>query len=280
MADLYVATGIIWAVSLLIYFFTLRLARSLNKASLNLLCVTIVVIGIAHWFWLRDETWLATIMPYSSLVVLGNWGAPLCAALAATAFLSLKHQSGRRYWPVLALAATGAYSTIQPITGVAPQCRDEWSDGICLQSTNESCTAACAATLLKHHGIASSEAELTELCLTRKGTTWQGLYRGLSLKCADSKLIPQVDTVTTEELLQMKCPIVISVGIPASRKVASIYSDQYGWPVGRLHSVVLFGPTPGGLVEIGDPSVGSENWTIDDLQVLFRGTAVWLSTRP
>ena len=72
-----------------------------------------------------------------------------------------------------------------PLLGRTPACSERWDElGTCLQTTDYTCSPACAATLLKKYGIAATEQEMAELCLTRRGTSWQGLYRGLKLKTA------------------------------------------------------------------------------------------------
>ncbi len=47
--------------------------------------------------------------------------------------------------------------------------------------------------------------------------------------------------------------------------------NEWGWTPGVGHTVVVFGFTDDGRVEVGDPAVGREHWTVDDLRVLWNG---------
>jgi Peptidase C39 family len=88
----------------------------------------------------------------------------------------------RRIVLVLALEAVAWFAVVRPIWGIPPRCRDRWEGDFCVQTTEATCTAACAATLLRVHGIEVTEQEMADLCLTRRGTRWQGLYPVVSRK--------------------------------------------------------------------------------------------------
>ena len=48
-----------------------------------------------------------------------------------------------------ALAFVAGYAAVLPMLGTPPKCGNEWDhDGICQQTTMQTCTAAAAATLL------------------------------------------------------------------------------------------------------------------------------------
>jgi hypothetical protein len=54
---------------------------------------------------------------------------------------------------------------------------------MCRQTSDSTCSAAAAATLLRHFEIKSSEGEMAELCRSGHfGTSLHGIYRGLRLK--------------------------------------------------------------------------------------------------
>ena len=61
--------------------------------------------------------------------------------------------------------------------------------------------------------------------------------------------------------------------------VDPIYTERYSWTPGKLHSVVLYGFAENDRVNIGDPSIGLEQWTVEDLRVLYRGTGLRLVRR-
>jgi hypothetical protein len=231
--------------------------------------------------FLRDNVLLARCLPFSNLIVLGNW-FPVGAAILAG--LAWRHTPGRRLrrsWPVIGLALVGCYAGIQPLLGRAPTCGNRWDqNGICRQTTPHTCAAACAATVLQTHGISATEQELAELCLTRKGTTWQGLYRGLKLKTTGAPYDVEVFSCSADDLRRFTpdC-IILTVGLRRGAKVDSIYEQQYSWTRGVTHAVLFFDFMGKDRVQMADPDVGKEQWTVDDLRVLFQHRGLRLVRR-
>lgn len=235
------------------------------------------------WFanWGRDAPWLATLLPFSNLVVVGNWLPLGLAVLAGIAWRTSPGTWWRRSVPVVGLAGLAIYSLVQPLLGQPPPCHDLWKGDVCLQSSDSTCSAACAATLLKVYGIEATESEMTQLCLTRKGTTWLGMYRGLKLKTAGTGLGVEVFTGDVEALKTIRDPILLDVGLPLNVTVPKIYSEEYGWQPGVLHSVIYYGFKPPDRAEIAEPTpgVGREEWSLTDMQVLYRGRGFRLVRR-
>ena len=88
---------------------------------------------------------------------------------------------------------------------------------------------------------------MAELCLTRHGTSWQGLYRGLKLKTAGTDWDVQVCQVSADDLeRQHGGPMILSVGLAANARVSSDFTREFGWVPGVNHSVVLETCQPGG----------------------------------
>lgn len=175
----------------------------------------------------------------------------------------------------------GIFAAVQPLLGRPPACGDRWDQqGICRQTTPYTCTPACAATVLKMHGIPATEQELAELCLTRRGTTWQGLYRGLKRKTANAPYEVEVFTGSADSLRRLTpdC-LVLTVGLPRGADVDPIYEQQYSWTRGTMHTVLLFDFAANDRVDMADPDVGKEQWTVEDLRVLYRGRALRLRRR-
>jgi hypothetical protein len=231
--------------------------------------------------FLRDNVLLARCLPFSNLIVLGNW-FPIAAAILAG--LAWRHTPGgrlRRSWPVVGLALVGSYAGVQPLLGRTPVCGNQWDpQGICRQTTPHTCAAACAATVLQMHGIPATEQELSELCLTRTGTTWQGLYRGLKRKTAGTPYDVEVFSCNADDLrdLTPDC-MILTVGLRRGAQVDPIYEQQYSWTRGVLHAVLLFDFVGQDRVLMADPDVGKEQWTVGDLQVLFHRRGMRLVRR-
>ena len=113
---------------------------------------------------------------------------------------------------------------------------------------------------------------MAELCLTREGTTWQGLFRGLLIKTRDRPFRVRVVECEWDELSkQINGPAILSVGIDPSQPYPRIYTEEWGWQAGVRHSVMLRWITPQGDLAIADPSVGAEVWSVEDLKTLYRG---------
>lgn len=281
MQDLLIALGLMFLTSLCVLCLTVRLTRPLSKRTTTLVGVVCGIAMLSYLTQLWGRAVLATILPFSALVVLGNW-FPLAAAFLAG--ITWTHGYGsklRRVLFGLTVFAVSGYSMIEPLLGRPPQCLDEWAEGgICLQTTHKSCSAAAAATLLGRYGIAAQESEMANLCLTREGTTWQGLYRGLKLKTADRSLDVEVFECDVDELLKnFEQPSIIFVGLKKEEPHPRSYSEEFGWTPGVRHSVVLLDVTQSGLLLVVDPTAGAEYWTVDDLRILWLGRGMRLSKR-
>ncbi|MBD3672342.1 MAG: hypothetical protein HUJ26_02345 [Planctomycetaceae bacterium] len=276
--DLLYGFGVMTGLTLTLFLLGVVIGgRVSRKMSLLLLGVGVGAI-VLYLIYLWDDVLLANLLPFSNLVVVGNWLPPLTGLIAGIAWKSMPGSLRRRnsYTAVEFLIAFLAM--LLPVWGTTPACENEWKGQICLQTSNETCSAACAATLLRLHGIDTSEQEMAELCLTNhNGTSWQGLYRGLTLKTKGTRFQVQVLPCGPHDLpLLTHTNAILSVGIPQGAEVDPIYTEDYGWGIGELHSVVFFGFNQEGYAIIGDPEVGMEPWSWDDLQVLIRGRAVRL----
>ena len=104
--------------------------------------------------------------------------------------------------------------------------------GICHQTSGYSCSAASAAMLLHQYGVAATEKEMAELCVTRAGnsrvagTTDSGLMRGLRLKLSGQGTpvisIPAYDQIPVPALV----PIRLNPQLSQSIVVTAIEPDQ------------------------------------------------------
>lgn len=85
--------------------------------------------------------------------------------------------------------------------------------GVCEQTTNYTCGAAAAATLLQHCGVAASEREMAELSWTNSltGTDEFCVARGLRRKLVDSGRRVQLTHGDWEELSRRVEPCMVTV---------------------------------------------------------------------
>lgn len=281
--------GIHWAigfqlvVALVVFLGLTRLASRLPTQWHNLaaLCTLLLLVAFIKFGW--DQLWLTRLLPVPNLIVLGNAFPALTALLAAIVWQRLAEHPGRRRIAMGLLALTACISVVKPMWGETPRCGHAWTaDGICLQTTDATCSAACAATLLAAHGIPATEQEMAELCLTRAGTTWMGLYRGLKLKTAGTDWDVEVAELTPGELLALPPgPVILRVGLDQRKGPHAQLAADMGWREGLGHSVTFHGVAPGGYLQIGDPTptIRRELWDSDELRAVWRGQTVRLVPR-
>jgi hypothetical protein len=74
-------------------------------------------------------------------------------------------------------------------------------------------------------------------------------------------------------------PVILFVGLRRGQRADPRYAREWGWTPGLRHTVVLFGFTDDGRIEIGDPSVGREKWSVEALDVLWDGRGLRLVPR-
>jgi hypothetical protein len=273
MADLYAGMAILAVVSLFVLAATVRLTSSITKREATAVGVVVALLMLCYLRFIWKSSVLAAYLPYSSIVVLSNW-FPLAAAFLAG--ITWTHGYGSKLRRVLfggILFATSCWSVASPIVGEPPICENIWDKhSVCRQTSRYTCTPAAAAMLLTWHGIQAEESEMAELCLTRKGTTWQGLFRGLTIKTRGEPYRVRVVECSWDELEnKLTGPAILSVGIDPSKPYPEIYTKHWGWMPGVRHSVMLRDIIPDGRLSIADPAVGAEYWSEFDLKTLFRG---------
>jgi hypothetical protein len=295
MTDLYLGLAIMILLGGIMFGVTMLVTR---KAPMWLVdgLAGLVVIGIAvyaRWIW--EETFVGRLLPFSNLIIVSNW-FPLAAGMLAglawrrigdkpAKFLGLGRgeygSTPRKVLVATVLFAAGAFSLVWPILGSPPLCDNQWQGDICLQTTPATCSPAAAATLLQNYGVYASEQEMAELCLTRGGTTWKGLYRGLALKGATVGRRVVVSELTMDDLVEnfsepciLQCELQLGVGGD------DLGYQMEGWVPGQPHSLVLLDvqrhSQQGTLFWIADPSSHIEIWSSKDLNRLWQGQTLRL----
>ncbi|MGE0759035.1 MAG: hypothetical protein AB7F89_10890 [Pirellulaceae bacterium] len=287
MADIFVAdilSGmvVIGVLASACFGIALHAGRHLGRRARDFAAVTMVlaIYGYAHFFWYNPR--LSWVLPFSNLVVLGNWFPLAAGALGGLAWGRLPGRWFRKLLFLGGLAGASVYSMVYPLMGESPECGNAWSSDICLQTTPLTCTPACAATLLRAHGISVSEGEMAKACLTRDGSTWMGLYRGLKLKTQHTDWDVEVLCCDAAELVKQDGPLIMAVGLPPRETSEDhLKMAEWGWKKGVGHSVIFLRQRSCGRFLVADPTPGwgQENWSRQDLEYLFRGTAMRLVKR-
>ncbi len=283
MSDLVVGYAAIAVLAIGLFLSIARAARHHSSRFLDAAALVTVLTLFAYIRWLWYDPRLAGWLPFSNLIVIGNWLPLFAAALAGLVWGRMAGHRLRRVAVSGALGIAGVLAAVWPVLGSAPRCAERWDQlGTCLQTTNYTCSPACAAMLLRRHGIAATEQEMTELCLTRRGTSWQGLYRGLKLKTAGTTWDVEV-CQGAADVVARRCggPMILSVGLAAGTPDSAELTREFGWVPGVNHSVVLETVRSGGVVIIADPSqeMSREHWDAEMLSTLWRGTALRLVPR-
>ena len=280
MSDLILGAMILAALSVAIFVVVALTATRLPPRVCDALAVAVLIlIG----FYVRD-VWdniaLARWLPVSNLIVVGNAFPLAMAVLAGLAWNRVPPPTFRRAFIVAVLFGVSVYAVYSPFRGQVPQCGDNWVNGVCQQTTPDTCSAASAATLLRYHGIPTTEQEMAELCITRQGTSWLGLFRGLKLKTAGTEWDVEVLSGNIDDLQREGSGgAIVFLRLTAEVADQNPNYEANGWIAGTSHSAVLFGIDRTGLCLMGDPSAGIEQMPLSGFKQLYEGRGMRLVKR-
>lgn len=277
MWDLFAGMGIVMLVSAAVFLVCVQLFSRINSLSRHLLMVLAIVAMVPYVIWGRESLGWARLLPYSNLIILSNLFPEFLAVMAAELWVLWPQYPQRRISSVILFSLFSVLLMCQPALRVPPKCKDVWLGLVCMQTDYSTCSPAAAATLLDHYEIKTTEQEMARLCLTdHKGSLWMGIFRGLLLKTQDLGYQVEVGHYTLEQLRSMPGPFLLRCGLDVGADVDPSYIDSWGWEPGQQHTVVLYDFLPNGKGMIGDPSVGLEFWTAQDLGVLWHGQTMRL----
>jgi hypothetical protein len=221
---------------------------------------------LLYLLYLWNSPLIVRLLPFSSAVILGNWLAPGGGFLAGVCACSRGVQMWRRSLLSGGLLMLSCYSLASPLLGTVPRCPSvEFERILEFQTTEQTCSAACAAGLLRLHGIDATEREMAELCLTRRGTHWLGVYRGLKLKTAGTEWDVVAERLSGSQILRAgNVPGILSLSYHGW---ASFRSEDTELPGLTGHSVVRLGSHRDGELMVFDPSpdYGFGVWSSDSL---------------
>ncbi|MHC4757790.1 MAG: cysteine peptidase family C39 domain-containing protein [Planctomycetota bacterium] len=280
-ADIWIALAVMIIISILFFLFSCRIARRLSKTSVFIFAAVTTLCIVLFAKFLLDSRWILVLLPFQASVIYGNFLGPLSAILIGIIWQDKKIPRWRRILVMVTIAALAFRLSFRILTVEPPNCLNVWAGSVCLQTSQSSCSAASAATLLQHYRIKSSEEEMTRLCLTSDwGTCLHGLYRGLRIKTDDE---PFQVKVKSADLNQMQKDVLLPaiLNVRLDKEVAERdprYSNDWGWRVGVTHTVVIFGFNPDGLIDMGDPGTGREFWDMQALRDLWHGEYIILES--
>jgi hypothetical protein len=281
MNDIWFGVVLMLLLSCAAFLLAARVARRVSMPVVLLLALLALTAVFVQALVLQENVLVARVLPLSNLIILGNWLPVAAGWLAGLAWVRTRGAVLRKCMIVLPLVGAGLYSMARPLLGHPPECADKWEDNVCIQTSDASCSPAGAATLLRYCGIEATEQEMARLCFTRRrGTPKYGLYRGLKKKTEGTPWKVAVFSDGIDGLRPGKTgPVLISVKLKRGAKVDPRYESEWGWEHGIAHAVVIFRLLDGGKVEVDDPSTGREQWTTDDLEILWNGQGYYLMKR-
>ena len=288
--DLAIAMMAIGILSLLAF-----LAGRKVSANRNVIFVSTIFVAISFSIWFQGNLGWANLVPHSSAVLLCNFTPILVAFIAGFACKGLDLRRRSRPFAVTTLLLVAVACLLAPIIRPAmapPNVSElgEFKGFVVLQSHESTCAPASAATLLRLHGIESSEKEMVSSCLTSEfGTEALGLYRGIKLGCRNQHRAPRVagnDPYSWAASGQL--PNVALVRFASDEYAQSIIPGapqheryQPYWFSGEEttedgHAVVLLDYSDGKW-KVADPAIGLVTWTDDEFRARFTGDAVYLA---
>jgi hypothetical protein len=244
-----------------------------------------VIIVTGCFLMMQNRLVLAQLLPFSGVVVFGDTLLPLTALLCGVLW-GYQTRQRRPILLITVLMTLATVHTLEPFCGNPPRTGAPLIEsGVVMQTTDSSCSAASAATLLRYYGIPATEEEIARLAFTREdGTLMLGVYRALCLKTVGTPY--RVTALSGADISELRRaaqdgPVLLSVGLDRfhAHQIDPRYQTQWGWRPGKFHGVVLFGLLPGGNFDIGDPARGREEWGVRSLNTLWHGEALRLVRR-
>ncbi len=277
--DLWTAIAVMTTISLAFGLVAGGYAYS-NKGQRTILTLTLAVLGMVYFlFYASGQLFWARMVPASAAIIYTNFAAIFAALAAGWAWRLPNTPKWRRAILTSLLAAGSLAAILWPLLSIAvrppPNGGDDWENGVAMQTSWATCSPAAAATFFRAEGIEVTESQMIPLCLSdSSGTPTLGLYRGIKLIAQQHDREVEVINETLDEMLTKNdWPVIMMVELPYGVEDRR-YADQWGWIPGMGHSVVAFGRTRDGRVVIGDPSVGLEVWSEEDLKVLWHGSGI------
>lgn len=269
------------------------ITRRLAKEKARWFFITIaLLIGLGGHYCIQKPHLITRILPYRDIIFYTN---PYIYAIiifaAATSRFGLTPKRKKRILTLLAILFLFAlypyhYFYLPPAEINTPTLSDK--NGICIQTSQDTCSAAAAVTLLRLYQIETTEAQIARLALTKKerGTRRLGLYRAFKTIAHALRLDLniQIEQISTQAIITRNIPAIVTAGIrkatpnaphtPAEQRL----TQERGWIPGAFHDIVYLGrvPAPSDQIWIADPVNGRESLSFSDLHLLHTGYVIYL----
>ena len=281
MVDLYLSLGVMLTLCGLAAFAGASLQKRAGRATVVCAEILVSLAAVAYLHWLWDRPSLSRLLPFSSTIILGNWLPIVGSFFLGVCLKTERITLLRRIVLAIVMVAISGYSLAKPMLGQPPACVPVMHDlTLDFQTTDNTCSAACAASLLRLHGVSANEKELAGLCLTRRGTHWLGVYRGLKLKTAGTNWDVIVEEVSTQDLFSGKLGhgiLALSFHAAESGKI----DPERGFESDVGHSVLILKSNGPASLDVFDPApdYGFETWNEEVLANVRQGILLRLVQR-
>ena len=281
-SDIFVALAIMVLLSLALFFAAYWLSRKLGTVIRTVIIAGLIAVAVLFRVYLFDSIIILKLLPFENTIIYGNLVIPLVAITSGVFLQSKKIPLWRRLLFSFIILAMAFRPTYLQLMAEKPETKNIWRLGVCMQTTDSTCGAASAATLLKCHGINASEVEMVEKCLTSNyGSFNHGIYRGLKKKVDGTKFDVVADSCSLEQLQNdVVLPAIVVMRLTRSvNKKDPRYSKVWGWHVNVSHVVIIKEFTDDGQVLVMDPARGNETWGIQGVKDLWQGGYITLVPR-
>jgi predicted double-glycine peptidase len=280
MTDIYFAIAVVTLLSTLAGVAAYALARRAPR----FVSIPIAVATAALIVWnvaiFRHSLWPAKFLPVTNMIVFADPNPELGSILACVALALMPGRMARRLVLAAPLLCLCFWESFAPLLQKPPPLENRSKNGVFAQTSESSCAAASAATLLTAYGIKTTEPEMATLCLTNhNGTSIRGLYRGLKIKTDSTPWQVEVFTGNLDALSTRQEPVILTVQLQPGPGVDPRFQRDWGWAPNVPHSVVLLRSIGDNRFEVADPSVGREVWDRRALETLWHGQGIGLSRR-
>lgn len=258
---------LLFAVCMLLYLAAGLLGywvgKKKSKKVVTIFAATCLVFILARSFFRYFPMVEFTLFPFDLYAVIRPWWAiPFAMAILGVGVSQMSTSFSRKGVGVFAVGLflvcgqrllTTALFDPSTMTGVVMR------DGVCPQTTDYTCGASAAATLLAHYGIEASEREMAERCWTNSltGTDEFCVARGLRQKLAGSGRVVRIRPATWEELAARTEPVMVTI--------------KFQFLVD--HWVVVFSASDKRVI-VGDPLAGKQGYSKTQFLEKWRGVMV------
>jgi len=278
--DLYLAASLIALASLWAMIIGTRLGRYASRRTQLIVQLSVLAVGVLYSVFAWNRPVLTQLLPHAALIVLANWHPVIGSFFAGMYLTSDRVKWCRRMLVGTATLGLAGYAIVAPLAGQSPECTPTDGNRILVtQSTPHTCSAAVAASLLRLHGIPATEGAMANLCLTREGTHWLGVYRGLKLMTRNTRWDVVVEPFSCDAARRLGSrPAILAINIDTDDIGPAV---EHGFCDDAGHSVLALGPSNGAGIVVFDPAptYGIETWNNAMLRCISSGVMLSLVPR-